>query len=147
MYFHKLRAASYSLISKAPSTKYDNKLSKGRTGMSETSLPTDLPRVQNPCLSRGFLQLFLCPSTRRGMQTRRQAARRFRGNTVESTGSRIFFNSMRDELREVCCLPKCPFSSGHTQDFGEHHVLQLCSVPKSRHNQRLIQSLGCRVAF
>lgn len=73
--------------------------------MSETSLLTGLPRVQNPCLSQGFLQLSLCPSTRRGMQTLWQEAERSRGNTVESTGSRIFFNSMRDELREVCCLP------------------------------------------
>lgn len=115
--------------------------------MSETSLLTGLPGVQNPCLSQGFLQLSLCPSTRRGMQTLRQEVERSCGNTVESTGSRIFFNSMRDELREVCCLPKCPFASGHTQDFGEHNVLQLWSVPRRRHNQRLIQSLGCRVAF
>lgn len=53
--------------------------------MSETSLLTGLPKAQNPCLSQGFLQLSLCPFTRRGMQTLWQEAEKSRGNTVEST--------------------------------------------------------------
>lgn len=53
--------------------------------MSETSLLTGLPKAPNPCLSQGFLQLPLCSSTRRGMQTLWQEAERSPGNTVEST--------------------------------------------------------------
>lgn len=61
------------------------------------------------------------------------------GKHCAQSGSRISFNTMRDEVRGS--LPKHPFASSHTHNFGEHHVLQPWSFPKSRHNQRLIQSL------
>lgn len=105
--------------------------------MSKTFLLTGLPRAQNPRLSQGFLHLSLYPSTRRGMQTLRQEAERSRGNTPESSVINLeagFPLTLKDELREVCSFPRCPFASGHTHDFGEQ-------------NPKVIQSLGCRVAF
>lgn len=89
--------------------------------MSETSLLTGLPRAQNPCLSQGFLHLSLYPSTRRGMQTLWQEAERSHGNTLESSVLNLeagFPLTPKDELREVCSFPRCPFAAGHTRLWG-----------------------------
>lgn len=74
-------------------------------------------QAQNPCLLKGLLQLSLCSSTTRCMQTvarGRKISWKHCGKHCAWSGSRISLNTMRDEPREVCSLPKCPSASGYT---------------------------------
>lgn len=58
------------------------------------------------------------------------------GKHCAQSGSRISFNTMRDEPREVCSLPRSPFASGYTHRAlgnimcGNREVSQRADVTK-----------------
>lgn len=115
---HKSRAERYSFISRASSTQHDNKLSKGRTGTSETSLhrPPWLQACQNPSNT----PLLRIPST-------------FQSSPPEEEACELFGERQRDlpETQHSSVLDletPFPFTSRGTteQDFGG----EVCHLPK-----------------
>lgn len=119
VHIHKSRAESYSFISRAPSTQHDNKLSKGRTGTSETSLhrPPWLQACKKPSNTPPFLRFL---ST-------------FPSSPPEEEARKLFGEGQKDLLETqhaLCLIWRHRFPSHHEgwtkQDFGG----EVCHLPK-----------------